>query len=87
MKYPFVSRSGSDINGNMGGLGFVSRETAQEHADAMNRLVSTYDGDSSNDGWNKSFWPEKPLPWEVHEVKLTEEELIEFNKFKKAWHL
>jgi len=59
-----IARSTSDPNGNNGGLGFLTKELAQAHADRMNYLISEWD---SNIIWNKEFWKSKPEPWIVLE--------------------
>jgi hypothetical protein len=59
--YPFGAISPSDPTGH--GLGFLTREMAQEHADIMNMSLDYYPN-----GWNTDFWKERPAPWVVFEI-------------------
>jgi len=63
MTYKYIARSLSDPNGEKGGLGFKTIEEAESHKNLMNSLIETYD--SSDGGWNKQFWKEKPKQWIV----------------------
>ena len=60
MNYKFWARSKSDPNGDKGGLGYSTQESAQKHADCMNLLIETYE---TSPIWNKEFWKSKPEPW------------------------
>lgn len=62
-KYPYIARSNSDPNGELGGLGFTTIEEAESHCNVMNSLIDVY----PNGGWNIEFWKSKPSRWEVHD--------------------
>lgn len=65
MTYKITARSPSDPNGDKGGLGFNTLKEAQQHQQAMNLLIETYDDIDSL--WDKKFWKTKPEQWQVHE--------------------
>jgi hypothetical protein len=60
VKYPFGAISPSDTSGY--GLGFMTQEAAQLHADNMNKLCDSYGDDIT---WNADVWKTKPEPWIV----------------------
>lgn len=63
VKYPFGAVSPSDASGC--GLGFMTQEAAQLHADNMNKLRDSYDDGIT---WNVDVWKTKPEPWVVFSV-------------------
>lgn len=65
MNYKFIARSVTDPNGDNGGLGYLTRELAEAHCEAMNELRLEYD---TNPIWNKEFWSSQPGGWKVYEV-------------------
>lgn len=65
VKYPFGIISPSDPSKT--GMGYATKEAAQKAADAINRLLETYDDDDSC--WNKEHWKTKPEPWIVFSVE------------------
>lgn len=62
VKYPYGAVSASDNTGT--GLGYPTREAAQQHADIMNKLLEAYP-----EKWNIEVWVSKPDRWVVFETE------------------
>jgi hypothetical protein len=58
-----ITRSPSDPNGNLGGLGFNTKEEAENHCTIMNNAVLLYPGGI----WNTDFWKTKPEEWVIYD--------------------
>jgi hypothetical protein len=67
VQYPFESYSPSDPQAEkkgFKGLGFYTREAAEQHASCMSAMIATFDEDPM---WNKEYWTQQPHPWIVVE--------------------
>lgn len=58
--YKFRAMSPSDPSGK--GLGYYTKESAEQQVEAMNKLLEEFD---TNSLWNKAFWKSKPDSWVV----------------------
>lgn len=63
--YKYIVKSNSDPNGDKGGLGFSTLESAQEHCNIMNKLRLDYPN-----GWNVNFWKQSPEEYVILENEV-----------------